>query len=101
AEGVVASAFGFQGQKCSACSRTIAHERIYDDLLERVVARASLIMVGDPVDGGNSMGAVIESEAEARILDYIEIGKGEGRLALGGGRPESVGSEGYFIAPAI
>src|SRR5205085_10217567 len=72
AEGVVASAFGFQGQKCSACSRMIAHERIYDDLLERVVARARLITVGDPVDGGNSMGAMIESEAEARILDYIE-----------------------------
>lgn len=100
AEGVVASAFGFQGQKCSACSRLIAHRAVYDDLLQRVVERASRLTVGDPTDGNNFMGAVIDASQFEKIKEYIEIGKTEGRIVLGGGEPEGV-TEGYFIAPTI
>jgi 1-pyrroline-5-carboxylate dehydrogenase len=98
AEGIVASAFGFQGQKCSACSRLIAHAAIYDALLARVVDRAKALRVGDPCEPETSMGAVIESGAKKKIEDYIAIGRGEGRLVLGG---ETGSGEGYFIPPTI
>ncbi|HEY3243595.1 MAG TPA: L-glutamate gamma-semialdehyde dehydrogenase [Phycisphaerae bacterium] len=99
AEGVVASAFGFQGQKCSACSRLIAHQKIYDDLLERVVARSRELTIGDTVAPDNVyMGAVIDANAHKKISEYIESGKKEGRLALGGGK---VPPKGYFIPPTI
>ncbi|MCS6777339.1 MAG: L-glutamate gamma-semialdehyde dehydrogenase [Chloroherpetonaceae bacterium] len=100
AEGVVASAFGFQGQKCSACSRLIAHTKIYDALLEKVVERASRLTVGDPANPANYMGAVIDEEAYNRILQYIAIGRAEGRVVLGGEETEHPG-EGYFIHPTI
>jgi 1-pyrroline-5-carboxylate dehydrogenase len=99
AEGVVAAAYGFQGQKCSACSRLILHRSIYDSVLERVVERARQIKVGDPVNGETGMAAVIDDEAERKILSYIEVGKGEGRLVLGGAKTDS--GEGYFIQPTI
>jgi 1-pyrroline-5-carboxylate dehydrogenase len=100
AEGVVASAFGFQGQKCSACSRLIAHTKIYDALLEKVVERASKLTVGDPSNPANFMGAVIDSDAYSRILQYIAIGRTEGRVVLGGEETEHPG-DGYFIHPTI
>src|SRR5262245_54942577 len=62
ADGVVASAFGFQGQKCSACSRVVAVEHVYDKLLERVVERARKLSVGDPSDRGAFMGAVLDDK---------------------------------------
>ena len=99
AEGVVAAAFGFQGQKCSACSRLIAHQDIYDDLLERVVARSGELVVGDTVEPDNlNMGAVIDKSAYGKINEYIKIGKGEGRAALSDGK---VPVGGYFIPPTI
>jgi 1-pyrroline-5-carboxylate dehydrogenase len=99
AEGVVASVFGFQGQKCSACSRLIAHQKVYDELLERVVARSKELTIGDTVAPDNVyMGAVIDANAYKKINDYIEVGKKEGRLALGGGK---VPPKGYFIPPTI
>ncbi len=99
AEGVVASTFGFQGQKCSACSRLIAHERIYDDLLDRIVARSRELTIGDTIAPDNVfMGAVIDDKAHRKINEYIEIGKKEGRVALGGGK---VPPKGYFIPPTI
>lgn len=100
AEGVVASAFGFQGQKCSACSRLIVLDSVYDALVERVLERASRLTVGDPADGANFMGAVIDSSARAKILEYIEVGRSEGKLLLGGGPPGDAG-EGYFVSPTI
>ncbi|MFQ5590946.1 MAG: L-glutamate gamma-semialdehyde dehydrogenase [Phycisphaerae bacterium] len=98
-EGVVASAFGFQGQKCSACSRLIAHEAIYDDLLSRVVARSRDLTIGDTVGPENIyMGAVIDKPAYDKINGYIAIGRDEGRAVLEGGR---VPDNGYFIRPTI
>ncbi len=99
AEAAVASAFGFQGQKCSACSRLIAHQDIYKDLLDRVVARARGLTVGDTVTPENFyMGAVIDSAAHAKINEYIKVGKGEGKMVLG---ETKVPANGYFIPPTI
>jgi 1-pyrroline-5-carboxylate dehydrogenase len=99
AEGVVAAAFGFQGQKCSACSRLVAHKDIYDDLLERVVARTRQLTVGDTCTSeGYSMGAVINEAAFASISDYIKIGTSEGRAVH---TDTKVPSGGHFIGPTI
>jgi 1-pyrroline-5-carboxylate dehydrogenase len=101
AEGVVASAFGFQGQKCSACSRLIAHTRIYDALLSKVVERAARLTIGDPTQLSNFMGAVIDEEAYRRILSYIAIGRAEGRIVLGDEQSEDTQEGGFFIKPTI
>ena len=98
---VVASAFGFQGQKCSACSRLIAHDKIYDALLAKVVERASRLTVGDPTHFSNYMGAVIDEGAYQKILKYIAIGRNEGRVVLGGSDTEEMPEGGYFIHPTI
>ena len=98
-EGVVASAFGFNGQKCSACSRAIVEEPIYDAFLERLQARVAQIKVGDPVKN-TYMGPVVNEIAMKRILSYIEIGKGEGRL-ISGGKPAENADGGYYIQPTV
>jgi len=87
------------GQVCSAGSRILAHADIYDEVIERLVARAKAIRVGDPRDAGTSMGPLVSQVQMKRVLDYIEIGKQEGaRLATGGSR---IGSTGYFISPTV
>ncbi len=98
-EGVAAAAFGFQGQKCSACSRAIVDERVYDKFLERLKHRVEKIVIGDPA-GNRDMGAVINEGSMQSILNYIEIGKQEGRLITGGERGPEAG-EGYFIQPTV
>jgi 1-pyrroline-5-carboxylate dehydrogenase len=98
-EGVAQAAFGFQGQKCSACSRAIIDERVYDKFLERLKTRVEKIGVGDPVANANTA-AVINAGSMKSILDYIEIGKREGRLITGGERDTNAG-EGYFIRPTV
>lgn len=98
-EGVAVSAFGFQGQKCSACSRAIIDERIYDKFLEKLKARVEKITVGDPTENHN-MGAVINEGSMKSILEYVEIGKKDGRLLTGGKAANSAG-EGYFIEPTV
>jgi 1-pyrroline-5-carboxylate dehydrogenase len=101
ADAVVRSAFGFSGQKCSACSRLIAVEKIYEPLLQKVVARAHQINVGDPSQGPEiTMGPVAESSALQKHLEYIATGQAEGRLALGG-TAMSMPSGGYFLEPTI
>ena len=99
-QGVLVSAFGFQGQKCSACSRAIVDESLYDEFLERLKAKTEAIRVGPADDPANYMGPVINASARRKILDYIEIGKGEGRLITGGKAIEHE-SGGYFIEPTI
>ncbi len=99
AEGIVASAFGFQGQKCSACSRAIVVDKVYDEVLRRVTERTGQLKTGDPVEPGTYMGAVIDDKAFKKIRDYIEIGKGEGRLVTGGEVGD--GTDGYFVPPTI
>jgi aldehyde dehydrogenase (NAD+) len=87
------------GQVCSAGSRILAHADIYDEVIERLVARAKAIRVGDPRDAGTSMGPLVSQVQMKRVLDYIEIGKQEGaRLATGGSR---IGSTGYFVSPTV
>ncbi|MCS7221837.1 MAG: L-glutamate gamma-semialdehyde dehydrogenase [Anaerolineae bacterium] len=100
AEGIVVSAFGYQGQKCSAGSRAILVDDIYDAALERIVARARQITVGPPELPSSWMGPVIDQAAFRKILDYIEIGHEEGRLVLGGHAIDTPDG-GYFIAPTI
>jgi len=98
-EGVAQAAFGFQGQKCSACSRAIVDERIYDNFLQQLKARVEKITVGDPAENTN-MGAVINEGSMKTILGYIEQGKKDGRLITGGQRA-SAGGEGYYIQPTV
>jgi 1-pyrroline-5-carboxylate dehydrogenase len=96
--GVVQSAFGYQGQKCSACSRAIVDDPIYDEFLEKLQARVAALTVGDPENRANFMGPVISEGARKTILNYIEAGRGEGRLIAGGGVPSG---EGYFVEPTV
>jgi 1-pyrroline-5-carboxylate dehydrogenase len=98
-EGVAQSAFGFQGQKCSACSRAIIDEKIYDVFLQRLKERVDRIAVGNPVEN-KPMGPVINEKAMKSILDYIEVGKKEGRVISGGGPGPDAGG-GYFIQPTV
>ncbi|CAK4828105.1 unnamed protein product [Aphanomyces euteiches] len=98
AEAITLSAFGFSGQKCSACSRAVVHEDVYDAVLAKVVERTSKLAVGDPTDSSTYMGPVIDEKAYNKILQYIEIGRSEGRIAYGGAKGSP---DGYFIEPTI
>jgi len=98
ANGIVTSAFGFQGQKCSACSRAIVVDSVYDEVLRRVAEKASQLRVGQADDPATQVGPVIDQAAFRKIMRYIEIGRGEGRLVTGG---EGDDSEGYFIRPTV
>jgi 1-pyrroline-5-carboxylate dehydrogenase len=98
ATAIVASAFGFQGQKCSACSRAIIVESVYDAVLGKVIERVKPLTVGEPDQRTTYMGPVIDAAAFRKILDYIEIGKTEGRLVAGG---DKLDREGYFIQPTV
>jgi 1-pyrroline-5-carboxylate dehydrogenase len=98
AQGVVASAFGFQGQKCSACSRAIVDAAVYDRFLEMIAERTRQLTVGSPEDPNIYMGPVINDKARSSILGYIAKGCEEGRLVAGGGKAEGAG---YFIEPTI
>ncbi|MGH9433208.1 MAG: L-glutamate gamma-semialdehyde dehydrogenase [Terriglobia bacterium] len=97
-EGVALSAFGFQGQKCSACSRAIVVESVYGAFLEKLKARVEQIKVGPPEDPSVFMGPVVNSSARKAILEYIEHGKKEGRLLTGGG---ATSGHGHFIEPTV
>jgi 1-pyrroline-5-carboxylate dehydrogenase len=96
-EAVAAAAFGFQGQKCSACSRAIVHQDLYDAFLAKLKVTVEGIAIGLPEDNVR-MGPVINQGAMDSILNYIEIGKQEGRLITGGRR---VPGDGYFIQPTV
>jgi 1-pyrroline-5-carboxylate dehydrogenase len=97
-EGVASAAFGFSGQKCSACSRAIIDERIYDKFLQQLKERVEKITVGDPVLNPN-MGPVVNEKSMKTILGYIQKGIAEGgRLITGGQR---IGTEGYFVQPTV
>jgi len=98
-EGVVAAAFGFSGQKCSACSRAIVDAPLYDVFVERVREKVATLKVGDPATNLN-MGPVINKAAMDSILKYIDIGKKEGRLVSGGKAVENADG-GFFIEPTV
>ncbi len=97
-QGVLVSAFGYQGQKCSACSRAIVSEKVYEPFLEKLTAKVAGVRVGESDDLANYMGPVINEGARKSILRYIEAGKQEGRLVAGGAAAEG---EGYFVQPTV
>ncbi|HEY2858883.1 MAG TPA: L-glutamate gamma-semialdehyde dehydrogenase [Terracidiphilus sp.] len=99
ADGVVAAAFGFSGQKCSACSRAIVEAPVYDKFVERVREKVAPLTVGDPAEN-TSMGPVVNKGSYESILDYIETGKNEGRLVAGGHAVENADG-GYLIEPTV
>ena len=104
AEGVVAASFGFQGQKCSACSRLIVDEKIHDALVEKVVARTRKLTVGNPTGAEIvNLGAVIDKSAFEKIVGYIEIGEKEGKMACGKPSADYRKSPppGYFVQPTV
>lgn len=98
ATAIVASAFGFQGQKCSACSRAIVVKDVYEQVVNLVVQKTAQLSIGPAVDN-HPVGPVIDQGSLQRIKSYIEIGKKEGELLLGGDTLESMG--GYYIQPTI
>jgi len=94
----VYSAFGYQGQKCSACSRLIVLEENYDRVMERLLAAAGSLRVGNPEEPGITVGPVIDEKSYRRILDVIETGKKEATLAY---QAKDIPKDGYFIPPTI
>ncbi|MDA2910687.1 proline dehydrogenase family protein [Nitrospiraceae bacterium AH_259_D15_M11_P09] len=95
--GVVASFTGYQGQKCSACSRAIVHEAVYDLFLQRLGEAVMSLNIGPPEDPSNRMGPMIDARAYEKVREYIDIGKREGRLLVERQGP----AEGYFVGPAV
>lgn len=98
ATNIVASAFGFSGQKCSACSRAVVLDEVYDEVLNLVVEKTKQLTLDDVRKPSTYTGPVIDEGAQNKIMEYIEIGKNEGRLVLGG---EKGSEEGYYIQPTI
>ena len=97
-DAVAASAFGYQGQKCSACSRAIVDAAVYDQFLEKLKNKVETLSVGPADNPGNYMGPVISDGARRSILQYIEVGSKEGKQITGGG---AAPGDGYFIRPTI
>ncbi|WP_372516674.1 L-glutamate gamma-semialdehyde dehydrogenase [Paenibacillus silviterrae] len=96
--GIIASAFGFSGQKCSACSRAIIHDAVYDEVVERCRVLSEQLKLGPATDAASDLGPVIDRAAYRKIVDYIEAGRQEGRLLTGGTYADDIG---YYIAPTI
>jgi 1-pyrroline-5-carboxylate dehydrogenase len=97
-DGTVAAAFGFNGQKCSACSRVIVEASVYDAFCEKLKAKVAALATGTPEDNVYT-GPVINEVAKKRVLEYIEVGKKEGTLLAGGTAIEKDG--GFYIAPTV
>lgn len=98
AQSIVKSAFGFSGQKCSACSRAVIVEDVYDQVVNRVEELTNALTVGVPDNDEHFVGPVIDGASFKKIMSYIEIGKGEGRLVTGGTGDDS---KGFFIQPTV
>jgi 1-pyrroline-5-carboxylate dehydrogenase len=97
AEGIVSSAFGFQGQKCSAGSRAIIVDKVYDQVLQKVIEKTKKLTMGDVTKPETYMGPVVDEDAMKKITEYIEVGKQEGRLVAGGAHH----GPGYFVEPTV
>jgi 1-pyrroline-5-carboxylate dehydrogenase len=98
ADSIVRSAFGFSGQKCSACSRAIIHEDVYDEVITKMLEVVKSLKVGDPQDSVTFVGPVNDQNAFNKISSYIKLGHEEGKLIFGGHVDDS---EGWFIEPTI
>jgi 1-pyrroline-5-carboxylate dehydrogenase len=97
-DAVVASAFGYQGQKCSACSRAIVHQDVYEEFCKRLTPKVAAIKIGHPKDRTNTFGPVVDGAAKRKTMEYIEAGKREGRLLTGG---EPGPNTGHYIKPTV
>jgi 5-carboxymethyl-2-hydroxymuconic-semialdehyde dehydrogenase len=92
--------FSLNGERCTAGSRILVERSIYDGFVERYAARARNIVVGDPRDPRTEIGALVHPEHFAKVMSYVERGKGEGRLVAGGGRPEGL-ETGNYVSPTV
>lgn len=99
ATGVVQAAFGYQGQKCSACSRLIVDEKVHDELVAKVVELTKALKVGQPTEGDTNVAAVINKRSFDKTLDYIKKGESEGGQIVAGG--SGVDEDGFFIEPTV
>jgi 1-pyrroline-5-carboxylate dehydrogenase len=100
ASAIVASAFGFSGQKCSACSRAVIVDAVYDRVLDKVAAATEQLSVGPVKDPSHYTGPVSSKRAFAKVSEYVEIGKREGRIVAGGKR-HGLADEGFFVSPTV
>ncbi len=98
ATSIVKSTFGFSGQKCSACSRAIIHEDVYDEVVTKIVEQTKALKVGDVSDYNNFMGPLTDQKAFDKVMKYIEIGKKEGKLVTGG---KGDNQKGWYVEPTI
>jgi 1-pyrroline-5-carboxylate dehydrogenase len=98
AEGIVTSAFGYQGQKCSAASRAIVLEPVYQTVLGKVAQRAEALRIGPAEEAPTQVAAVIDQAQFDKVLGYVDTGRREGRLVVGG---ESLGLAGWYIQPTV
>ncbi|TWS24007.1 5-carboxymethyl-2-hydroxymuconate semialdehyde dehydrogenase [Tsukamurella sputi] len=92
--------FSLNGERCTAGSRILVERGVYDEFVERYAARARNIVVGDPSDPRTEVGSLVHPEHFQKVMSYIEIGRSEGRLVAGGGRPEGLDT-GNFVAPTV
>lgn len=93
--------FSLNGERCTAGSRILVQRSIYNEFVERYAERAKKIVVGDPSDEKTEVGALVHPEHYEKVMSYVQIGKGEGRLLAGGGRPEHLGEKGNYVAPTV
>jgi acyl-CoA reductase-like NAD-dependent aldehyde dehydrogenase len=102
-DGVMFGAFGTAGQRCTAASRLIVHQKIYDQVLDELTSRAEKLRVGNPIDEKTDMGPVASADQENKVLEYIEIGRKEGDKLVTGGKKLTGGAydKGFFIAPTV
>jgi aldehyde dehydrogenase (NAD+) len=102
-EGIVWSAFGTSGQRCTAASRVVAHEKVYDEVVEKVTARAKALRLGNGLDDGTDVGPVINQSQLDKIISYREIGEADGATLMCGGERATEGdlANGYFYKPTV
>jgi acyl-CoA reductase-like NAD-dependent aldehyde dehydrogenase len=102
-DGVMFGAFGTAGQRCTAASRLIVHQRIYEQVVDELVERTEKLRIGNPIDEKTEMGPVASKDQEKKVLEYIEIGKKEGDKLLAGGHKLKGGAydKGFFLAPTV
>jgi len=96
--------FSLNGERCTAGSRILVERSVYDDFVSRYAARAARIVVGDPHDPATEVGSLVHPEHYAKVMGYVELGKGEGRLVAGGGRPEGLPdwlAQGNYVSPTV
>lgn len=98
---VVGMNFNWQSQSCGSTSRLMVHQDIHDEFVERVAAKINELKAGDPMDDSVDMGAIVSESQYKKVLEYIELGKAEGRLIAGGERPAGAHEDGFFIRPTM